>query len=49
MFGGITGKASPSTAKYIFNLSKCERNLIKLSWKTKLVYIDYKSGARDPR
>ena len=43
MFGTVTGRASPSTAKYVFNSSKWARNFIRPSWGTKLVYIDYAS------
>ena len=43
MFGTVTGRASPSTAKYVFNSSKWARNFIKPSYGNKLVYIDYAS------
>ena len=43
MFGTVTGRASPSTAKYVFNSSKWARNFIKPAWGNKLVYIDYAS------
>ena len=40
MFGTVTGRTSPSTAKYVFNSSKWARNFIKPSYGNKLVYID---------
>ena len=43
MFGTVTGRTSPSTAKYVFNSSKWARNFIKPSYGNKLVYIDYAS------
>lgn len=43
MFGTITGRTTPSTAKYPFNSSKWFRNVIKPSWGNYLVYADYKS------
>ena len=43
MFGTITGRASPSSAKYPFSASKWARNFIKPSYGSWLVYIDYKS------
>ena len=43
MFGTVTGRASPSTAKYPFNASKWARNFIKPSMGNVLYYIDYKS------
>ena len=41
MFGTLTGRCSPSTAKYPLNASKWARNFIKPSWGEKLYYIDY--------
>jgi len=46
MFGTLTGRCSPSTAKYPFNASKWARNFIKPSWGEKLFYIDY--AAQEP-
>ena len=46
MFGTLTGRCSPSTAKYPFNASKWARNFIKPSWGEKLFYIDY--SAQEP-
>ena len=43
MFGTVTGRATPSTAKYPFNASKWARNFIKPALGTKLFYIDYSS------
>ncbi len=43
MFGTVTGRATPSTAKYPFNASKWARNFIKPALGTKLYYIDYSS------
>ena len=43
MFGTITGRASPSSAKYPFGASKWARNFIKPSYGNYLVYLDYKS------
>ena len=43
MFGTITGRASPSSAKYPFSASKWARNFIKPSFGNWLVYLDYKS------
>ena len=43
MFGTVTGRATPSTAKYVFNSSKWARNFIRPSFGNKLVYIDYAS------
>ena len=43
MFGTVTGRASPSSAKFVFSASKWARNFIKPAYGTKLVYIDYKS------
>jgi|TARA_R100000700_G_C3170225_1_gene144854 DNA polymerase I-like protein with 3'-5' exonuclease and polymerase domains len=43
MFGTITGRASPSSAKYPFSASKWARNFIKPSFGNWLVYIDYSS------
>ena len=43
MFGTITGRTTPSTAKYPFNSAKWFRNVIKPTWGNYLVYIDYKS------
>ena len=43
MFGTVTGRASPSSAKYPFSASKWARNFIKPSYGSYLVYIDYTS------
>jgi len=43
MFGTVTGRSTPSTAKYVFNSSKWARNFIKPGFGNKLVYIDYAS------
>ena len=43
MFGTVTGRATPSTAKYPFNASKWARNFIKPAPGTILFYIDYSS------
>ena len=43
MLGTITGRASPSSAKYPFGASKWARNFIKPSYGNYLVYLDYKS------
>ena len=43
MFGTVTGRASPSSARYPFSASKWARNFIKPSYGSYLVYIDYTS------
>jgi DNA polymerase-1 len=43
MFGTVTGRASPSSARYPFSASKWARNFIKPSYGSWLVYIDYSS------
>jgi DNA polymerase I-like protein with 3'-5' exonuclease and polymerase domains len=43
MFGTVTGRASPSSAKYPFSAAKWARNFIKPSFGNYLVYIDYTS------
>ena len=43
MFGTVTGRASPSSSKYVFSASKWARNFIKPSYGNYLVYIDYSS------
>ncbi len=43
MFGTITGRTSPSTAKYPLNAGRWFRNMIKPSWGNDLYYLDYKS------
>ena len=43
MFGTVTSRATPSTAKYPFNASGWARNFIKPSWGNVLAYCDYKS------
>ena len=43
MFGTVTGRATPSSAKYPFNASKWARNFIKPSYGNYLVYLDYAS------
>jgi DNA polymerase I len=43
MFGTVTGRASPSSSKYVFSASKWARNFIKPSFGNYLVYIDYTS------
>ena len=41
MFGTVTSRCTPSTAKYIFNGSAWARNFICPTWGHKLVYVDY--------
>lgn len=43
MFGTVTGRASPSSSKYMFSASKWARNFIKPAYGSWLVYIDYTS------
>ena len=43
MFGTVTGRTTPSSAKYPFNASKWARNFIKPSYGNYLVYLDYAS------
>jgi len=43
MFGTVTGRASPSSAKHPFSASKWARNFIKPQIGSWLVYIDYSS------
>ena len=43
MFGTVTGRASPSSSKYVFSASKWARNFIKPPSGSYLVYIDYSS------
>jgi len=43
MFGTVTSRATPSTAKYPFNAGHWARNFMKPSWGSVLVYCDYKS------
>ena len=43
MFGTVTSRATPSSAKYPFSASKWARNFIKPSYGNNLVYIDYSS------
>ena len=43
MFGTVTGRASPSSAKHPFSASKWARNFIKPHIGSWLVYIDYSS------
>ena len=43
MFGTVTGRTTPSSAKYIFNASRWTRNFIKPSPGNYLYYIDYAS------
>lgn len=43
MFGTVTGRASPSSSKYVFSASKWARNFIKPSYGNYLVYLDYAS------
>ena len=43
MFGTVTGRASPSSAKHPFGASKWARNFIKPPIGSWLVYIDYSS------
>ncbi len=43
MFGTVTGRASPSSAKNPFAASKWDRNFIKPSLGNILVYMDYAS------
>ncbi len=43
MFGTVTGRASPSSAKFVFGASKWARNFIRPAYGTWLVYMDYKS------
>ena len=43
MFGTVTGRASPSSAKHPFSASKWARNFIKPHLGSWLVYIDYSS------
>ena len=43
MFGTVTSRTTPSTAKYPFNSSRWARNFMKPSWGSVLVYCDYKS------
>ena len=41
MFGTVTGRCTPSTAKFPFSTGKWARNFIKGPWGSNLVYIDY--------
>lgn len=41
MFGTVTGRCTPSTAKFPFSTAKWARNFIKPSWGNILVYMDY--------
>ncbi len=41
MFGTVTGRCTPSTAKFPFSTGKWARNFIKAPWGSNLVYIDY--------
>ena len=43
MFGTVTGRASPSSSKFVFSASKWARNFIKPAYGTWLVYMDYTS------
>ena len=43
MFGTVTSRATPSSAKYPFSASKWARNFIKPSYGNYLAYIDYAS------
>jgi DNA polymerase I-like protein with 3'-5' exonuclease and polymerase domains len=43
MFGTVTGRASPSSAKYPFSASKWARNFIRPAFGNYLVYLDYAS------